>query len=171
MWNGSFFESTSLKALGLRVQLGHTPGLQCHNPERCFDDNFTIIDTTGIHTISLDFCNCEQAPSHFQQLLRFAWFPATTSRPRTAATFRVLELFQLLSLESKISTNEFYNSLSRLMDNTRLVDLKVRTLFSGSVHSVTNNSRIGMKRSSGSPENGATSRCSSAQVEHMTLMV
>ncbi|KAF8120414.1 hypothetical protein EV363DRAFT_1190282 [Boletus edulis] len=126
MWNGNFFESTSLKALGLRVQLGHKPGDPCYNPDRSFDDTFVIIDTAGIHTIALDFCGCEHAPSQFQQLLRFSWFPATTSRPRTAATFRLLEQFHLLSLESKISAYEFYTALSRLVDNTGLVGLKDR---------------------------------------------
>ncbi|KAF8131200.1 hypothetical protein EV363DRAFT_1165737 [Boletus edulis] len=126
MWNGDFFEPVSLKSLGLHVQLGHLPGHPCHNPDPCFDDDFTVIDTTGIHSVSLNFCNCGHAPSQFQQLLRFAWFPATTLRPRTAATFRVLELFHMLSLESKISGYEFYSSLSRLVNNTGLVDIKNR---------------------------------------------
>ncbi|KAN0078443.1 hypothetical protein V8E55_010500 [Tylopilus felleus] len=126
MWNGKFFETVSLKALGLCVQLGHNPSHPCHNPKRCFDDTFVIIDTTGIHSISLDFCNCEHVQSQFKQLLRFAWFLATTSHPRSAATFRVLEQYHLLSLESKISAYEFYAALSRLMDNTGLVASKNR---------------------------------------------
>lgn len=57
-----------------------------------------------------------------------SWFPVTSSRPRTAATFCVLEHFQLLSLESKISVYEYYSSISKLVDNTGLVDVKVRYL-------------------------------------------
>ncbi|KAF8415032.1 hypothetical protein L210DRAFT_3658007 [Boletus edulis BED1] len=125
-WNGISFESTTLRDLGLRVQLGHLPTRPCHNPERCAGDLFIVIDTTGIHPVALDFCNCESATSHFQQLLRMAWFPATSSRPQSAATFRVLKQFQLLSLESKISSYEYYNSLVRLVDNTGLMDIKNR---------------------------------------------
>ncbi|KAF8131910.1 hypothetical protein EV363DRAFT_1479709 [Boletus edulis] len=125
-WNGISFESTTLRDLGLRVQLGHLPTRPCHNPECCAGDLFIVIDTTGIHPVALDFCNCESATSHFQQLLRMAWFPATSSRPQSAATFRVLKQFQLLSLESKISSHEYYNSLVRLVDNTGLMDIKNR---------------------------------------------
>ncbi|KAF8958691.1 hypothetical protein BDZ97DRAFT_1923452 [Flammula alnicola] len=38
--------------------------------------------------------------------------------PRTAATFRVLETFQMLSFTSKISAFEYYCSLARRTDNT-----------------------------------------------------
>ncbi|KAH0828896.1 hypothetical protein J3R83DRAFT_2296 [Lanmaoa asiatica] len=125
-WNGMFYESVLLKALGLRIQLGHPCGQKCRNPERAFDDTFVVVDTNGIHTVSLDFCGCELAMSHFQQLLRFAWFPATTSRPKTAATFRVLKQFHLVSLESKISVYQYYNTLAKLIDNTGLVEVKDR---------------------------------------------
>ncbi|KAF8121256.1 hypothetical protein EV363DRAFT_1406388 [Boletus edulis] len=134
-WNGISFKSTTLRDLGLRVQLGHLPTRPCHNPERCAGDLFIVINTMGIHPVALDFCNCESATSHFQQLLRMAWFPATirghefaatSSRPQSAATFRVLKQFQLLSLESKISSYKYYNSLVRLVDNTGLMDIKNR---------------------------------------------
>ncbi|KAF8444074.1 hypothetical protein L210DRAFT_3611327 [Boletus edulis BED1] len=125
-WNGTYYESTTLKDIGLRVQLGHSPSSTCCNPERAFNDSFTIIDTTGIQAVSLDFCNCEEALSHSQQLLCVSWFPATSTRPQTAATFRVLRQFHIISLESKISAYEYYNSLARLIDNTGLVDIKNR---------------------------------------------
>ena len=84
-----------------------------------------VVDTTGIHVVSVDFCGCEQSTTHFQQLLRFAWFPATSSWPKTVATFRVLEQFHMISLESKISVYEYYNSLAKLVDNTGLIEVKV----------------------------------------------
>jgi hypothetical protein len=37
--------------------------------------------------------------------------------PKSAATFRVMKLFHLLSFESKCSSYEFYNTLSRYTDN------------------------------------------------------
>jgi hypothetical protein len=55
-----------------------------------------------------------------QQLLRARLFPATVDMPNTAATFRCLEHYQMLSFESKISIYEYYNTLSRMVDNTGL---------------------------------------------------
>jgi hypothetical protein len=45
------------------------------------------------------------------QLLRARLFPSTVVDPKTAATFRVLETFQLLSFTSKVSAFEYYRSL------------------------------------------------------------
>ncbi|KIK74769.1 hypothetical protein PAXRUDRAFT_19552 [Paxillus rubicundulus Ve08.2h10] len=113
-----------LKDLGLRVQLGHKPGEACSNPTCAFNNQFVVLDTNGIHTISLYFCGCERASSHVQQLLRFSWFPATSTQPRTAATFHLLKQYHLVSLESKLSAYKFYNALSRLTNNTGLLDVK-----------------------------------------------
>jgi hypothetical protein len=56
------------------------------------------------------------------------------TNPKTAATFRVLEFFELLQYESKLSTYEFYQTISRLTDNTGLCELKVRPPQSGELH-------------------------------------
>lgn len=76
------------------------------------------MDTSGIHEIGLDFCNCATAQPHFVQLLQHGWFPATVSSPKSAATFRVLKQFHLLSFESKASAFEFYCAIARETDNT-----------------------------------------------------
>ncbi len=55
--------------------------------------------------------------THDVQLLRARLFPATSTDPRTAATFELLRLFQLLSFGSKVSAYEFYQTLSRLTNN------------------------------------------------------
>ncbi|KAG1893780.1 uncharacterized protein F5891DRAFT_1131166 [Suillus fuscotomentosus] len=99
----------SLKALGLRIQLGHITGQQCVNPHCAFNDDFVIIDMFGIHEVSLDFCGC-----------------AIAENPKTAATFHVLEQYHLLSFESKISGYEFYHGLCRMSDNTGLLLIKDR---------------------------------------------
>ncbi|KAG2340636.1 hypothetical protein BDR05DRAFT_1032843 [Suillus weaverae] len=125
-WNGQYFERISLKTLGLRIQLGHTAGQQCANPRHAFNDDFIIIDTFGIHEVSLDFCSCAIAESHMQQLLRMSLFPSTTSDPKTAATFRILEQYHLLSFESKVSVYEFYHALNQMSDNTGLLLVKDR---------------------------------------------
>ncbi|RPD56280.1 hypothetical protein L226DRAFT_469306, partial [Lentinus tigrinus ALCF2SS1-7] len=117
-WTGTHFEWITLKALGLRVQLGHRPGDACYNPIKAFGDAFVVLDLHGIHEVGLDFCGCERAAPSTTQLLRFRWFPATSVDPRTAATFRLLEMFHLMSGQSKISAFEFYSTLARRSDNT-----------------------------------------------------
>ncbi|KAG2107222.1 uncharacterized protein F5147DRAFT_746023 [Suillus discolor] len=125
-WTGSYFVAISLKKLGLRVQLGHPAGERCLLPERAFNDDFTLIDTNGIHEIGLDFCGCETAQTHTRQLLRTAWFPATTTDPHTATTFQILEQYHILSFKSKCSGYEFYHAVARLSDNTGLHPQKDR---------------------------------------------
>ncbi|KAG1800908.1 uncharacterized protein HD556DRAFT_1430245 [Suillus plorans] len=93
----------SLKKLGLRIQLGH-------NPSDC----------------SLDFCECTTAQICYKQLLHARLYPATTTDPRTAATFGVLEHYHLLSFELKVSTYKFYHNLARRSDNTGLTPIKDR---------------------------------------------
>lgn len=121
------FRSTTLKRLGLRIQLGHPVGMRCMNPVSAKGGDFTIIDTTGIHSVALDFCGCGHAESCIVQLLRHRLFPATTTYPQTAVTFRVLESFHLLSTQSKVSAVEYYASLARLSDNTGLEPSKMST--------------------------------------------
>ncbi|KAI6004158.1 hypothetical protein EDD15DRAFT_2385219 [Pisolithus albus] len=108
-WNGNFFQKTSLKSLGLRIQLGHIPGEICGNPKCAFNDDFTVIDSHGIHPVAVDYCDCKS--------VKISWFPATAVNPRSATTFRLLQEFQLLSFESKVSAYEFYQSLAHNSDD------------------------------------------------------
>ncbi|KAG1792867.1 hypothetical protein EV424DRAFT_1475732 [Suillus variegatus] len=125
-WKEGFFHPVSLKSMGLRVQLGHYPGTTCRKPKPAHGDDFVVIDVHGIHDIALDFCGCEHEVSHFKQLLRARWFPATVTDPRTAATFAVLEFFHILSFESKVSAYEFYHCLARRTDNTGITPIRDR---------------------------------------------
>ncbi|KAG2739146.1 hypothetical protein P692DRAFT_20851558 [Suillus brevipes Sb2] len=97
-------QGVSLKTFGLRVQLGH-PARQYIN---------------GFHKVGLDFCGCETSDTHVRQLLHHGWFPSTSIDPRTAAIFRLLHHFQIMSFKSKASVYEYYHSLVCLMDNTGL---------------------------------------------------
>ncbi|KAG0699706.1 hypothetical protein DFH29DRAFT_983382 [Suillus ampliporus] len=108
-WNSQYFEQVSLKALGLCIQLGHTTGQQCSNPHHAFNDEFIIINTLGIHKMSLDFCDL-----------------------KTAAMFCILEQYHLLSFESKVSAYEFYHALNQMSDNTGLLLVKVGSKFKNS---------------------------------------
>ncbi|EAU89527.1 hypothetical protein CC1G_02416 [Coprinopsis cinerea okayama7 len=117
-WNGKFFERVSLMALGLRIQLGHPDGQRCPVPKRPRDDSFVIVHADGISSVGLDFCGCSSGGSHWVQLLRHRLFPATTAEPQTAATFHVLETYQMLAFTSKTSAYEFVRALERRTDNT-----------------------------------------------------
>ncbi|EIW79870.1 hypothetical protein CONPUDRAFT_57971, partial [Coniophora puteana RWD-64-598 SS2] len=125
-WNGKFFERTSLKDIGLVIQLNHPPGEACLNPKKTKKNDFTVIDVSGIHNVCVWYCRCTKMITRYQQLLRASWFPATTRKPKSAATFRVLEQYHLLACESKASAYEFYNSLARRTDNSRLTSQKDR---------------------------------------------
>ncbi|KAJ7899122.1 hypothetical protein B0H14DRAFT_3124170 [Mycena olivaceomarginata] len=118
-WKGSSFKRKTLKALGLRIQLGHwnTADAVCSVPEPAPNDDFVIVDNTGVHPVHLDYCGCGQGGLHTVQLLRAQLWAATTTRPRTAATFSVLRRYHLLSFESKCAALEFYQSLARETDN------------------------------------------------------
>jgi hypothetical protein len=115
-WNGLYFADVTLQQLGLEVHLGHL-GQHCPHPEHPIND-FTIVDVNGIHTITLRFCACPGAPHARYQLLQSSWFPASLDRPRTAFTFDVLDTFQLLNLQGKLSAYDFYYSLDHKTDNT-----------------------------------------------------
>ncbi|KAJ7617002.1 hypothetical protein DFH06DRAFT_1012669 [Mycena polygramma] len=123
-WTGLSFKKKSLKDLDLRIQLGHWHGRPservCVLPEPSAGDDFVIVDDHGVHVVNLDYCGCGTGGSKPSQLLRARLYPATIINPRSAATFNVLDRFQLLSFESKISSFEFYHSLARESDNSGL---------------------------------------------------
>ncbi|KAF7968821.1 hypothetical protein HWV62_29262 [Athelia sp. TMB] len=123
-WNGSYFEKTSLYALGLRVYLGHG-GKPCQMAHDIID-GFTLVDTTGTHSLKLVFCGCPDHPPPNIQLIRARWFPATNRSPRSGFTFEVLSLFQLLNNLGKLSLHHFYQTLHCKSDNVGLWGLKDR---------------------------------------------
>lgn len=114
-----------MKSLGLQIQLGHG-GEACEVPITTFNNDFVIIAKNGIHEVALSYCGCTKAVSKISQLLRHRLFPSTVGDPKTAATFDVLEYFQLLSFGSKVSGFEFYRTLARTMNNTGIDQLPVR---------------------------------------------
>jgi hypothetical protein len=119
-WSGDRFSRTSLKQQGLIIQLNHAIGSICANPVKTPWNDFVILDTHGVHEVNLRYCGCEKAigGGHTSQLLRRRLLPATSDNPKTAATFRVMELYHLLSFEAKVSMFGFYYTLARASDNT-----------------------------------------------------
>jgi hypothetical protein len=67
--------------------------------------------------------------THDIQLLHACWYSATTTNPWTAATFRLLDHFQMYTFESKGSTFEYYQSLLHLTNNTETHQPKVLSYF------------------------------------------
>ncbi|KAG1796689.1 uncharacterized protein HD556DRAFT_1306879 [Suillus plorans] len=107
-----------------RIELGHAVGERCFNQSRAFDDDFVILDIDRVHEVALDFCGCSYAQSHTTQILRARLYPATCSEPKSAATFRLLQHFQILTFESKASAFEYWQTLVRLTDNTGIKPCK-----------------------------------------------
>lgn len=95
---------------------GHSPSSPCLGARVAED--FTILDTTGFHVVTVVLCNCQHRRSLVEQLLRARLWPATVGNPRTAVTFGLLKFFQLLSFMSKVSIEEYYHALERTADNT-----------------------------------------------------
>ncbi|KAJ6524642.1 hypothetical protein DFH09DRAFT_1046744 [Mycena vulgaris] len=119
-WDGGCYEDVSLKSLGLRFSLGREihPDRICPRPKRAPGKKFVVMDCKGLHDVELYYCACGRGESFAVQLLRVKWLPSTGRQPRTAATFNVLRQYHVLSLESKCSMGEFYNSLVRQTNNT-----------------------------------------------------
>ena len=127
MWNGLFFQRSTLKELGLRVQLGHPPGQYCPTREMACKD-FVVIDTNGIHLVNVDYCRCYSV-THRVQLLHIGWWPATPLDPQTCATMEVLRHFQSLNLQGKLTGFSFYRALEYQTDNTGLNKPPVSQLY------------------------------------------
>ncbi|KAJ7776476.1 hypothetical protein DFH07DRAFT_865693 [Mycena maculata] len=120
VWNGVSFKRVSLKSLGLRVQLGHSHFKKCGAPISAHQ-NFVVLNWNGFHEVAVDYCGCSnanKAGNRYQQLLRLSWYPSTHVEPQTVATFRVLELFHIMTLQGKVTTYDFYSGLEKMTDNT-----------------------------------------------------
>ncbi|KAF5313625.1 hypothetical protein D9611_010064 [Ephemerocybe angulata] len=114
VWIDSHFERITLKTLGLQIQLGHAPGQVCANPDPPRQNDFVVVDTTGIHEVNLSFCRCDGMKPHFVQLLRYGLFPGTGMEPRTASTFPIVRLTgNVLSKSSRDRYHEFVGMVSQ----------------------------------------------------------
>ena len=117
-WTGRFFESVTLQSMGLVLQLGHSPGERCAAPV-VGPRSFVVMHTNGFHPVTVQFCQCDHlrtAGTHVQQLLRHELYPATLEDPSTCATFRLMETFHMLTLQSKVTAYDFYLALQKLTD-------------------------------------------------------
>lgn len=60
------------------------------------------------------------------QFMCAQWFPASTTRPRSATTFRTLKLFHALTMQGKVNSYDFYNGIRRLTSSSGTRETKVR---------------------------------------------
>ena len=125
MWTGRYFERTTLKKIGLRLQLGHCGG-PCPMPGR-MNSKMIVGDVTGFHEVRVCFCSCYSSDGSclyvWQQLLQLGWFPATHNRPTTVFTFHLLIFLHQLNLQVKTSLYDFHRTLWRVTDNSQLLHI------------------------------------------------
>jgi len=133
-WNGLFFDNDSLQQLGLCYQVGHSGGV-CPFPQ-AGPKNFVVLDISGPHFITIDYCNCGDEPlTNWVQLLREKWFPATLSCLQSVFTFDCLETFHELTLQGKTSLYDYYNTLLWRFDNAGISNPIVSSTFHSSTYS------------------------------------
>ncbi|KAJ7118695.1 hypothetical protein C8R43DRAFT_1091016 [Mycena crocata] len=126
-WEDGFFHGRTLKDLNIRYQIGHWAGEACPLVHLSSGlKGFVVLHDNGIHTVDIDFCNCEGAPSDVDQLINIGWFPATSKEPSTAATFSLLRRFHLLNLQARVPAYDFYNTLVLLRNGAGLTKLPSR---------------------------------------------
>ncbi|KAJ7429980.1 hypothetical protein B0H11DRAFT_1765938 [Mycena galericulata] len=112
-WTGDFWTSVTLRDIGLVYQLGHE-GRRCIAPAPAVR-SMVVLDTNGIHRVSYRYCACDQgrAVRNLSQLMRNAWYPASLTDPTTCATYKVLELFRLLTVIGNVNARDFVTTLER----------------------------------------------------------
>jgi hypothetical protein len=107
-WTGTHFENISSSALGYVFHLGHA-GKAC---DMGFECTLVVGDITGLHSVTVRFCRHPGCGTQSKQLLDANIFPCSEERPQTGFTFNLLRLFSLMSTESKLSAQHFYNILT-----------------------------------------------------------
>lgn len=173
-WNGHYFAPVTLRDIGLRVQLGetHEPGSLCIWGREVHKD-LVIIHTNGMHKVAVHYCGCTpniDTPKIdvFRQFLRIGWYPATHLEPKTCATFDVMQLFHLLSLQGKTSHYDFYKTMQFRTENTGITKFPVSSSFDQPIVYLMYFLSTGIGHSSSSRASGDTRPCSSEGEELTT---
>lgn len=76
--------------------------------------SMVIVDITGVHELPVVFCRCANHQRDDLQLLAMNLYPASTVRPRTAFTTRLLDDFLLDNKETHTSPRNYFNKLRRM---------------------------------------------------------
>jgi hypothetical protein len=124
-WKDLRFHRTTLRALGLILQLGHCVGRACSRAALGPAD-FTVLHTNGLHHVRVLFCGCNHSLLHWTQLLRSGLWPATVLEPHTAATFAVLRDYQHKKEHGQITAGDYYRALVSMTDARLITSIPVR---------------------------------------------
>ncbi|KAI6163966.1 hypothetical protein EDD17DRAFT_1506860 [Pisolithus thermaeus] len=137
-WNGTHYQPTSLMDLGFLWHIGHggdpcpcnwsdpdpeesgyVTGDSPSNHRKSSQFQMTIVHTEGIFSHEVSVCKCPGSdPNDWHlDLLHQRLFPASTSKPKTAFTFDVLDHFLIDTLDCKTSAMSFYQKLKRFTNN------------------------------------------------------
>jgi hypothetical protein len=73
-----------------------------------------VVDTSGLHSLMIRFCQCTDALSADMQLFETGLFPASFTSLKTAFTFAVLDDFLLDNLECGTLAMNYYSKLRRI---------------------------------------------------------
>jgi CxC2 like cysteine cluster associated with KDZ transposases len=80
-------------------------------------DYLTVVDVSGIHFLTVNFCTCPASPPEYIQLLQCRLFPSTLKTMSTVFTFQVLDDFIRDNLECGTSAMNYYSKLRRVTSN------------------------------------------------------
>ncbi|KAG1841841.1 hypothetical protein F4604DRAFT_1597863, partial [Suillus subluteus] len=129
LWIGRCFKDVALADQGFIWYLGHS-GESCPRYAAsnicgreveglpCDTTPITIVHSSGVFMHNIAWCHCQGSnPQQHLQLLRAGLFPASSTRPKTAFTFEVLDHFLIDALECKTSARSFFEKLTRLTNN------------------------------------------------------
>ncbi|KAG2059145.1 hypothetical protein BDR06DRAFT_875058, partial [Suillus hirtellus] len=136
LWNGKFYESTTLWDHGYIMHLGHG-GHPCPNSDLgAMEDvfahmkgdtiyetqlelsNLVIVHSTGVYSHCVSWCQCPRAEKdRHLHLLKAKLFPASITWPQSAFTFNMLDNFLIDTLECKTSAMSFYQKLRHFINN------------------------------------------------------
>ncbi|KAN0094398.1 hypothetical protein V8E55_002685 [Tylopilus felleus] len=80
-------------------------------------DYLILVDTSGVHFITVRYCSCSGVPDHYLQLLCASLYLTTILRPRMVFSFRVLNDFIRDNLECGTSSMNYYSNLQQITSN------------------------------------------------------
>ncbi len=115
-----FWQRRSLGELGLVINLGHLHGQSC--PLNRKPRPMTIVHAQGVHPYAVRFCYCTDKETGCTtpepvQLIKFGLWPGSWDIPQTAYTLSMMREHHVLSLQSQISSHDYFTYLRRLTDN------------------------------------------------------
>ncbi|KAH9936214.1 uncharacterized protein B0H18DRAFT_852415, partial [Fomitopsis serialis] len=128
-WNGKYFQRKSLHDVGLVFSVGHH-GRPCPSAITHQTSQLTVVHTTGIQSINIQYCGCRRAGQppveHPLQLWNAGFWPASFSRPQTVFTVHSLRFFTHLTFQAKTTAHDYYGTLRRMTSNAFFGDVKNR---------------------------------------------